>query len=96
VVNELIAAALFSGASSVGVLFPEYFTPFRVTTVAYVFATVQFCLEEWSSGQWVSESLGAVNMLEKYEAHLFGLKEFCAVAPRRFRKLSNGWREFGL
>jgi hypothetical protein len=96
VVNELMAAALFSGPSSVGVLFPEYFRPFRVTTVAYVFANTQFCIEEWSSGRYIPESLGAVNMLEKYEAHLFGLKEFCAMAPKRFQRLSNGWHKFGL
>jgi hypothetical protein len=94
--HQLIAAALFSTTSSVGRMFPEYFSPFRITTLAFVFATAQFCIEEWSSGEFRNTSLGSTNMVAKYESHLTGLVAFRNVAALRLKNLSNDWRNFGL
>ncbi|KAF8760052.1 hypothetical protein RHS01_02173 [Rhizoctonia solani] len=35
----------------------------------------QFCLEEWKGGYWESKELSAGYMLDKYKAHLAGLKK---------------------
>ena len=48
---------------------------------------MQFCIEEWSNGWFEPKDLSAGNMLDKYEAHLFGLKEALAVAPGRILEL---------
>ncbi|KAG9079828.1 hypothetical protein FRC06_007423, partial [Ceratobasidium sp. 370] len=89
-----IAAAFFYGPNSVGVLFPDYFEDMPLTIVAFILAIIQFCLEEWSDGYFVSRDLGAGNMLDKYEAHLTGLKDFRKAAPRRLEKLQDGWFEY--
>lgn len=55
---------------------------------------MQFCIEEWVNGWFQPKDLSAGNMLEKYEAHLFGLKEAFAVAPDRIHKLQDDLVEF--
>jgi hypothetical protein len=51
-------------------------------------------LGEWSKGYFESRELGTSHMLDKYEAHLAGLKELRAVAPRRFLKLQDEWTQY--
>ncbi|KAG9093162.1 hypothetical protein FS749_014955 [Ceratobasidium sp. UAMH 11750] len=53
--------------------------------------TWQFCLEEWSNGWWESRDLGAAHMLDKYEAHLAGLKNLQAIAGNRLSELQDVW-----
>lgn len=48
---------------------------------------MKFCIEEWSNGWFEPKDLSAGDMLEKYEAHLFGLKEAKAVASSRISDL---------
>jgi hypothetical protein len=55
---------------------------------------MQFCLEEWRDGYFVSRDLGAANMLDRYEAHLTGLKDLREIAPRRMFHLQNEWIDY--
>ncbi|KAG8733362.1 hypothetical protein FRC10_000287 [Ceratobasidium sp. 414] len=89
-----IAAAFFYGPNAVGVLFPDYFEDMPLTIVAFVLAIMQFCIEEWSDGYFASRDLGTANMLEKYKAHLAGLKDLRKVALRRLECLQEGWFEY--
>ncbi|KAG8726439.1 hypothetical protein FRC10_007121, partial [Ceratobasidium sp. 414] len=93
-VARCIAAAFFYGPNAVGVLFPDYFEDMPLTVIAFVLAIMQFCIEEWSEGYFTSRDLGAANMLDKYEAHLAGLKDLRKVAPRRVQRLQEGWFEY--
>ncbi|QRV78996.1 hypothetical protein RhiJN_07011 [Ceratobasidium sp. AG-Ba] len=93
-IARCIAAALFQGPNSVGVLYPDYFEDMPLTVVAFVLAMMQFCIEEWQTGYWVNRDLGAAKMLDKYESHLAGLKGLQAVAPIRTAKLQQGWSEY--
>ncbi|QRV72595.1 hypothetical protein RhiJN_14949 [Ceratobasidium sp. AG-Ba] len=93
-IARCIAAALFQGPNSVGVLFPDYFEEMPLTVVAFILAMMQFCIEEWQQGYFVAHDLGASKMLDKYETHLAGLKELRSVAPRRMEKLQKGWSEY--
>ncbi|KAG9084998.1 hypothetical protein FRC06_003774, partial [Ceratobasidium sp. 370] len=56
--------------------------------------TMQFCIEEWSNGYFMSRDLGTANMLDKYEAHLVGLKDLRKVAPKRLQSMQDGWFEY--
>ncbi|KAG9075915.1 hypothetical protein FS749_012356 [Ceratobasidium sp. UAMH 11750] len=91
---RFIAAALFYAPSSVGVQFPDYFKRMPLTIVAFVLAVWQFCLEEWSNGWYESRDLGASFMLDKYEAHLAGLKDLEEVAPERMEELRKQWAKY--
>ncbi|KAF8594584.1 hypothetical protein BDV93DRAFT_565269, partial [Ceratobasidium sp. AG-I] len=90
-----LAAGLFNGPNSVGALFEEYFVDMPLQVVAFILAMMQFCIEEWSNGWFEAKDLSAGNMLEKYEAHLFGLKEALAVAEGRIVKLQEKLFTFG-
>ena len=48
---------------------------------------MQFCIEEWVNGWFEPKDLSAGNMLDKYESHLFGLKEAVSVASDRIELL---------
>ncbi|QRV93926.1 LON domain serine protease [Ceratobasidium sp. AG-Ba] len=92
--GRVIGAGLGHGPTSVIVQFPEYFENMPITVVAFMLALWQFCLEEWSNGYWQSRELGTAHMLDKYEAHLAGLKELRSVAPRRFKWLQDEWSAY--
>ncbi|KAG9083275.1 hypothetical protein FRC06_004610 [Ceratobasidium sp. 370] len=90
-IARCIAAALFYAPSSVGVQFPDYFVGMPLTIVAFILALWQFCLEEWSNGWWESRDLSTAHMLDKYEAHLAGLKNIRTIAGGRLSELQDGW-----
>ncbi|KAG9092813.1 hypothetical protein FRC06_011781 [Ceratobasidium sp. 370] len=93
-VAHCIAAAFFYGPNAIGVLFPDYSEDMPLTIVTFILAIMQFCIEEWSDGYFASRDLGTANMLDKYEAHLAGLKDLRKVAPRRLERLQEGWFEY--
>ncbi|KAG8727972.1 hypothetical protein FRC10_005438, partial [Ceratobasidium sp. 414] len=95
-ITKSIAAALFNSPNSVGATFCEYFDPMPLTTVAFILATMQFCIEEWETGQWQLRDLSASDMLNKYVAHLRGLKAARAAAKFRMRRLVEHWHGFGV
>ncbi|KAF8598913.1 hypothetical protein BDV93DRAFT_512069 [Ceratobasidium sp. AG-I] len=84
-----VAAAFFHGPNSIAVLFPEYFDDMALEVIAFVLAMMQFCIEEWINGWFEPKDLSAGNMLDKYESHLFGLKEAAAIAPERMEFLQD-------
>ncbi|QRV97814.1 hypothetical protein RhiJN_25833 [Ceratobasidium sp. AG-Ba] len=93
-ITRCIAAALFQGPNSVGVLYPDYFEDMPLTVIAFILAMMQYCIEEWQTRYFVNGDLGAAKMLDKYESHLAGLKGLQAVAPRRTAKLQQGWANY--
>ncbi|KAG9075425.1 hypothetical protein FRC06_010091 [Ceratobasidium sp. 370] len=93
-VAHCIAVTLFHGPSSVGVMYPDYFVDMPLTVVAFALAIWQFCIEEWSNGWHQNSDLSTGAMREKYEAQLAGLKELRNIAPRRMRRLQDGWRDY--
>ncbi|KAG8720796.1 hypothetical protein FRC08_018132 [Ceratobasidium sp. 394] len=93
-IARCIAAAFFYSPSAVGLQFPDYFEEMPLTIVAFILAVWQFCLEEWSNGYFQSRDLGASHMLDKYEAHLAGLKAMRDVAPNHLHQLQTNWRKY--
>ncbi|KAF8593458.1 hypothetical protein BDV93DRAFT_516549 [Ceratobasidium sp. AG-I] len=95
ILTQIIAAALFSSPSSVGIMFSDYFNPMQLTTVAFILANIQFCIEEWETGNFRPHDLSTTEMLNKYIAHLRGLKEARAAARTRISRLQQDWFNFG-
>ncbi|KAG9084474.1 hypothetical protein FRC06_004070 [Ceratobasidium sp. 370] len=93
-IARCIAAAFFYSPSAVGVQFPDYFEEMPLTIIAFILAVWQFCLEEWSNGYYESRDLGASHMLDKFEAHLAGLKALRDIAPDRLDDLQTEWRDY--
>ncbi|KAG8729796.1 hypothetical protein FRC10_003454 [Ceratobasidium sp. 414] len=95
ILAEAIAIALFATPTAVGVVFRDYFEPMPLTAVAFVLANLQFCIEEYETGQYQARELNASDMLNKYVAHLRGLKAARLVAKGRFARLAKDWFTFG-
>ncbi|KAG8730499.1 hypothetical protein FRC10_002648 [Ceratobasidium sp. 414] len=93
--TKAIAAALFGGPYSVGITFHDYFEPMPLITVTFILANMQFCIEQWETGQWVPRDLSTSDMLNKYVVHLQGLKEARAAAQGRMGHLQDHWFDFG-
>jgi hypothetical protein len=57
---------------------------------------MQACIEEWRTGRFVAEHLHASDQYNMFTAHLMGLGEYAAVAPRRLRNFQKRWYEHGM
>ncbi|KAG8706172.1 hypothetical protein FRC09_002545 [Ceratobasidium sp. 395] len=95
ILAHAIAVSLFGSPSSIGVMFRSFFSPMPLTVVAFILANMQFCIEEFEHGQYSSHDLNASDMLNKYVAHLRGLKEAAAGARARMNRLQDYWFDFG-
>ncbi|KAG9098944.1 hypothetical protein FS749_002527 [Ceratobasidium sp. UAMH 11750] len=95
IVSEAIALALFATPTLVGVAFQDYFNPVPLTAAAFVLANLQFCIEEYETGQYQPPELNASDMLNQYVAHLHGLKAAHLVAMGRFARLVKEWFTYG-
>ncbi|KAG8735394.1 hypothetical protein FRC10_010629, partial [Ceratobasidium sp. 414] len=65
-----------------------------LTIITFILTVWQFCLEEWSNGWFKSCDLSMSHMLDKYEAHLAGLKELHAVVLRHLHNLQDQWSTY--
>ncbi|QRV93721.1 Formin-like protein 20 [Ceratobasidium sp. AG-Ba] len=90
-----IAIVLFANPTAPGVIFPHLVNPCPDTAVAYVLANMQFTIEEFSTGSFQARDLKASDMLNKYVAHLRGLRTARRTAKTRFKRLAKEWFKFG-
>lgn len=56
---------------------------------------MQFGAEEYETGHFRTHDLSMTDMLNKYVAHLRGLKEARAVAKARMARLQQHWFDYG-
>ncbi|KAG8702719.1 hypothetical protein FRC09_004578 [Ceratobasidium sp. 395] len=95
-VHQALAVSLFYGPTAPATSFRNYYKPMPKTAVAFVLANVQFCLEEYDTGRHQPRDLNVFDMLNKYVAHLRGLKVARRTAKKRFACLALEWYEYGL
>ncbi|KAG8688322.1 hypothetical protein FRC09_012965 [Ceratobasidium sp. 395] len=63
--------------------------------VHFRLAKLQFCIEEYETGQHQARDLNAADMLNKYVAHLRGLKEASLAAKGHMARLQKEWFDYG-
>ncbi|KAG8788551.1 hypothetical protein FRC12_014431 [Ceratobasidium sp. 428] len=95
-VHQALAVSLFYGPTAPATSFRNYYQPMPETAVAFVLANVQFCLEEYDTGRHQARDLNASDMLNKYVAHLRGLKVARRTAKKRFARLAQEWFDYGI
>ncbi|KAG9077446.1 hypothetical protein FRC06_008906, partial [Ceratobasidium sp. 370] len=93
--TQAIALTMFKDPNAVGVVHCEFFDPMPLTTVAFILAIIQFCIEEWETGHFKARDLSMTDLLHKYVAHLRGLKETRIGAKGRMQRLQEHWFNFG-
>ncbi|KAG8727030.1 hypothetical protein FRC10_006495, partial [Ceratobasidium sp. 414] len=99
VITRAIAAALFSGESSVGVMFHEFFDPIPIPTLAYVLTNIEFCLSEWTAGKHQPQPLKAAGrggLLNMYLSHMENIKRYRTVRKEFLDDLRYEWFQYGL
>ncbi|KAG9076827.1 hypothetical protein FRC06_009302, partial [Ceratobasidium sp. 370] len=94
--TQAIATTMFCSPTAVGVVYHEFFDPMPLTTVAFVLSIIQFCIEEWATGRFCPRDLSMTDLLNKYVAHLRGLKAATKVAKNHMAHLQQHWFNFGL
>jgi hypothetical protein len=57
---------------------------------------MQFCVEEWSTGDFKPKRLDDADMPEKFLCHMRCLENFAKTASRRLSNLQEAWYNYGL
>ncbi|KAJ2981958.1 hypothetical protein NUW54_g10808 [Trametes sanguinea] len=79
--NSVILATIkehwFSSTHALGIKYSEQFSPIREVTLALLFTTVEYCLDQWATGLW-DKSLTFANKVyhEKYKQHLRHIQDW--------------------
>ncbi|KAJ7487081.1 hypothetical protein FB451DRAFT_1391935 [Mycena latifolia] len=72
--NKIIASVrkltTFNNTDSVGILFPAYFNPISLFTLALDMTILGFCTEEWSTGTFKKATFSEKAVSENYCTHL--------------------------
>ncbi|KAI0047575.1 hypothetical protein FA95DRAFT_1662752 [Auriscalpium vulgare] len=73
----VIRSAWFRDSRDAGVLQPEYFNPITAETIALVYTTVMFCLQEWESGVLAKGPFTEKDNKATYKTILQEIKDWC-------------------
>jgi hypothetical protein len=57
---------------------------------------MQFCIEEWESGQHEEQELDATQQESDYNNHMEGLEEYAKVAGGQLAQLQLDWFKCGM
>lgn len=57
---------------------------------------IQFCIEEWKSGQFKPEDLDVKKQAEAFDAHMTGLEIYGDGAAIRLDHFQREWYKFGM
>jgi hypothetical protein len=57
---------------------------------------MQFCIEEWKSGQYQPTDLNITKQLEIFESHLTGLEIYMEEAAVRMEGFQKEWYNYGM
>ncbi|KAL1948873.1 hypothetical protein VTO73DRAFT_10679 [Trametes versicolor] len=80
IVHIVIQDEWFRDADSVGLRFPELFSPIREVTLAIVFTAIHFCLDQWAKGTYQSGGKFSEKAYkEKYESHLRKIRDWSGI-----------------
>ncbi|CDO76812.1 hypothetical protein BN946_scf185033.g9 [Trametes cinnabarina] len=84
--NTLVLRALqeqwFADASSPGIKYRTQFSPVREVTLAFIFTTIEFCLDQWTDGTFNKSHTFAEKFYKtRYELHLKQVRDWCATDP---------------
>ncbi|KAG6894037.1 hypothetical protein C0992_007729 [Termitomyces sp. T32_za158] len=71
----------FKNASDIGALFPQYFNPISLHSLALVLTAIDFCITEWSSGTFKKGAFTEKLYSETYKVFFEDLKKWHNLNP---------------
>ncbi|KAJ7809507.1 hypothetical protein B0H13DRAFT_1927896 [Mycena leptocephala] len=78
---EAIRCIWFKTKVGRSVMFPEYFSPIALITLALIFTAIEFCIEEYSTGRFKQGIFDELLDKDRYETHLKDLTDWAALKP---------------
>ncbi|KAJ7804095.1 hypothetical protein B0H13DRAFT_560087 [Mycena leptocephala] len=81
IIMEAIRCIWFKTKAGRGVMFPEYFSPITLVTLALIFTAIEFCIEEYSTGRFKQGIFDELLNKDRYETHLKDLTDWAALKP---------------
>ncbi|KAJ7572110.1 hypothetical protein C8J56DRAFT_72449 [Mycena floridula] len=69
IIKDGLQEVFFKTTERQGVRYESYFSPISSATVAIILTTIDFCLEEWSTGKFVQGTIHEDSMKVKYDRY---------------------------
>ncbi|KAH9852901.1 hypothetical protein C2E23DRAFT_729674, partial [Lenzites betulinus] len=80
IVTTVIKEQWFADAGAPGVKYAAQFSPIREVTLALIFTTIEYCLDQWMSGHYDKNLTFSEKVYRaKYEQHLLHIREWCKI-----------------
>ncbi|KAI9070348.1 hypothetical protein FKP32DRAFT_1537497, partial [Trametes sanguinea] len=82
IIMGVIKEHWFTSADAPGVKYPAQFSPLREVTLALLFTTIEYCLDQWATGLW-DKGLTFSNKVyhDRYKQHLTHIQEWSSLDP---------------
>ncbi|KAJ6567981.1 hypothetical protein DFH09DRAFT_1080894 [Mycena vulgaris] len=89
---KILAAACFGkGCRSMGIIFEMMFMPISLEMIAFTFAAVQFCIEEWATGRRLKVAFDGSIVERKYAGMLLDVKKWADIDVHFNETLRTKW-----
>ncbi|KAI0820395.1 hypothetical protein BC628DRAFT_1397257 [Trametes gibbosa] len=88
--NKLVTTVIkdqwFVDAAGPGIKYAAQFSPIREVTLALIFTTIEFCLDQWVSGHYDKNLTFSDKVYRaKYQLHLQRIREWSKIDPQAMR-----------
>ncbi|OJT05253.1 hypothetical protein TRAPUB_3960 [Trametes pubescens] len=88
IVTTVIKEQWFADAGGPGVKYATQFSPIREVTLALIFTTIEYCLDQWVSGHYDKNLTFSEKVYRaKYERHLLHIREWCKLDSAATRSI---------
>ncbi|KAL1945881.1 hypothetical protein VTO73DRAFT_1883 [Trametes versicolor] len=80
IITTVNKAQWFADTGAAGVKYSSQFSPLREVTIAFIFTTIEFCLDQWASGHYDKHLTYSDKVYRpKYAVHLQHVKDWCDI-----------------
>ncbi|KZP30193.1 hypothetical protein FIBSPDRAFT_1038523 [Athelia psychrophila] len=87
IIYEILRTTFFNDREDLGVIFTSYFNPISLATLAIVITAVDFCLKEWSTGEFVKAKFYETAITIDYTSYLKKMQDWHGLAPEIVTKM---------
>ncbi|KZP03907.1 hypothetical protein FIBSPDRAFT_968590 [Athelia psychrophila] len=100
IIYEILRITFFNDKEDLGAIFPSYFNPVSLVTLATIITAVDFCLKEWSTGEFIKAKFYEKAITIDYTSYLKKIQDWHGLAPetvtKMLTKMHNRLRLFSL
>ncbi|KAF8874921.1 hypothetical protein BD779DRAFT_1476306 [Infundibulicybe gibba] len=82
IIKRAIKETWFQRKNSPRIVFTEYFNPITVANLAIIFTTIEFCIQEWSTGTYIQGTLNEDRDKSRYHVFVCRLTEWDSLKPQ--------------